>query len=177
MSDAASAIHAGIGRFRMAVLVLCCLAVAACSHEATVYGLRPLSPPARVADGKMVVAEVNSLQPALVWTAQPVPGEMARDLLPPLTGPVTYDLRLWREAGPGQQPVLVYERTGLAGPAHRIERPLEPDTRYLWTVRAAFATDAGPRVTVWSRPLVPGVLPRPNVVPEVGRFIFRTPAR
>ncbi len=124
----------------------------------------------------MVVAEVGSLRPMLAWTAQPVPGERERDLLPALTGPVTYDLRIWRAAIAGRPPLLVYERTGLTEPSHRIDRPLEPATRYLWTVRAVFATADGPRITVWSRPLVPGVLPRSNVVPEVGRFVFSTPA-
>ena len=60
----------------------------------------------------------------------------------PIPIPITVDV--WNTAG------MVYERTGITQPRHRVELPLEPCTRYHWTVRARYALDGMPRATEWA---------------------------
>jgi hypothetical protein len=61
---------------------------------------------------------------------------------------VSYDLVIAREQdlAPAE---IVYRRAGLPVPEHRLESPLQPKTRYFWTVRARFELDGAPRVTGW----------------------------
>lgn len=98
--------------------------------------LRPLQPTA-------AAPEVDSRQPELRWESFPRPLDRAD-----LRG-VSYDLRLWQveEGAPGR---IVYERSGLAEPSHRIERALEPGREYAWSFRARFLQDGRPMATRWS---------------------------
>jgi len=52
-----------------------------------------------------------------------------------------------RDADPGE---LVYSRQGLGQPEHTLEIPLQPKSRYFWSVRAHFAFDGNRRTTEWS---------------------------
>ena len=56
-----------------------------------------------------------------------------------------------RDSDPGE---LVYSKQGLTTPEHQLETPLEPDSRFFWTVRAHFRLDGKRRVTEWSEQLV-----------------------
>ena len=56
-----------------------------------------------------------------------------------------------RDSDPGE---LVYSKQGLTSPAHQLETPLEPDSRYFWTVRAHFTLDGKRRATEWSEQLL-----------------------
>jgi len=82
----------------------------------------------------------DSLQPTLRW--EPFQGN-----------DVTYDLIIWRAIGiykGGIQPTeLVYNRTGLSEASHTIEIPLQPDTLYLWTVRARYTSAGTTKMTGW----------------------------
>ena len=57
-----------------------------------------------------------------------------------------------REGSPGK---LAYERRALPAPQHEMEQPLEPSTRYFWSVHARFEIGGEPRLTDWSRALQP----------------------
>ena len=60
----------------------------------------------------------------------------------------------WRhecqDTDPGE---LVYTKQGLVNPEHTLETPLQPNSRYFWTVRAHFTLDGKRRVTEWSEQL------------------------
>lgn len=83
----------------------------------------------------------DSLQPTLRW--EPFQGS-----------DVTYDLIIWSGVGmhrSGIQPTeLVYNRTGLSEASHTIETPLQPDTLYLWTVRARYTSAGAAKMTGWA---------------------------
>jgi hypothetical protein len=144
--------------------------------EAPISGFKPIYPPQRLSISMPVTGpgsenfslvfwqEVDSLQPTLQW--QPFPGiehklhsfnkETASYESAPFievderhVSDVRYDLKIWK-ASNRTRGNLVYERTGIEGTSHRIDEPLEPDTRYLWTIRARFRLDGKPRLTEWS---------------------------
>jgi hypothetical protein len=116
---------------------------------------------------------VDSLQPTLRWQAFPrdidvalAPQEMGR------VKNVHYDLLIAREEnlGPAE---IVYRREGLADSVHQTDTPLSPDTRYFWTVRAAFELDGRQRVTGWSSTVCcPG---SGLTAPSRYSYRFRTP--
>lgn len=96
-------------------------------------------------------ASVDSRRPTLRWGAFPraVDRErLARDVLQRISD-VSYELKLWR-AEDCERGHLVYERRGLALPAHTLEQPLEPGGRYFWSVRARFLVEGQPNATPWS---------------------------
>jgi hypothetical protein len=97
--------------------------------------------------------ETDTRQPALQWL--PLEGQAAR-----------YDLRVWR-AEDGVPAELVYERERLPEPQHQLETRLEPDTEYLWSIRAHFEVDGQPRRTPWSEIALPspGQQGSPMLVP------------
>lgn len=143
-----------------------------------VSGLRPVYPEVR---HRGVFVEVDSLQPALRWEAYPRPLDRGADeegVLDRIRN-VTYDLKIWRAENetPGE---VVYTRQGLPGPWHRLERALEPSTKYFWTVRARFELDGDPRVIEWGtigHPIVPASRPsrRSPLVPNPAHYRFKTP--
>ena len=114
--------------------------------------------------------KVDSLQPTLIW--EPVPGrhdmpqpiwDWSPETKPFIAAPferirnVRYDLKIWRmvtdnlwrdrEEFPEE---VVYERKGIEGTSHKLLQPLEPDTWYVWSVRARFELDGKSRVSEWS---------------------------
>lgn len=124
------------------------LLLAGCTAPAVNPGLHALYP-LQKADffnppGAFVL--VDSLQPTLRWESFP----RSRDL----TGSnadrlrrvedVTYELVIADAVRDWE-----YRRTGLKESHHKVETPLNPKTKYLWTVRACFQIDGEPRCTEW----------------------------
>lgn len=139
-------------------------------------GLQPEYPPFKKGMfalwGKFV--EVDSLQPTLRW--QPFPRQEDSDADKEGTlnriEDLTYEVRLWKTmtSSSGE---LVYARDGLKLPYHRLEEPLEPSTKYLWSARALFILDGHPRTIEWG---LAGYLLRDETVPNPSCFRFATPA-
>jgi hypothetical protein len=144
------------------------------------FGLAPLEPATRgQLSGDDIIGplfewtKVDSLRPELRWQAFPragdaraAPEEMAR------VRNVRYDLVIAGEDRrfPAQ---VVYRRDGIATPSHRLESPLQPDSRYFWSVRASFDLDGRRRVTDWSS--VRAQTGETLTVPHRDMFRFRTP--
>ena len=94
---------------------------------------------------------VDSSRPNLRWEA--FPRELDRKELDPAVlakiGDVTYDLKVW-EAERCERGHLVYARSGLAAPEHRLDEPLAAGQRYSWSFRAQFTFDGYPMSTPWA---------------------------
>ena len=162
------------------LLVLILHAVlAGCATEASVYGLKPTYPEARhkFFTQNIAFVEVDSLQPTLKWESFTIPQGHVADHENQLkqTGNATYDLKIWR-AGRKDQPVeQIYEQKGLSVPFHKVWKPLQPSTKYLWTVRARFEIDCKPRVTEWGRTIF-GEFRNVDSIPNLNFYRFETPA-
>jgi hypothetical protein len=143
----------------------------------SVVGLYPEYPP--VERGTFALYSdfvvVDSLQPTFRWQAFP----RAEDRKADKEGTfgqieaVTYELRIWKTTA-GKSGTLVYAREGLKTPHHTLEKPLEPATKYLWTVRACFEIDGRFRVIEWG---LAGNLLRDQTVPNESCFRFKTPEK
>ena len=135
-----------------------------------VVGLRPLYPPLEKKSTALYAefVEVDSLQPTFQW--QPFP--RTEDHLAGKVENVTYELRVW-SAIPRPSGQLMYARNGLKSPSHQLTVPLEPASKYLWSVRARFNIDHRLRVTEWG---MAGVPLRNEVVANQSCFRFKTPA-
>lgn len=120
-----------------------------CTAKAPVSGLKPEYPPAVPVVNEWM--KVNSLQPTFRWQAFPHRRDLIEDSaeLKDRITDVTYELKIWRALrdSPG---ALVYSRHGLLAPLHQVEIPLEPSTKYYWSVRARFRLDGYLRGTEWS---------------------------
>lgn len=117
-------------------------------------------PEDRNADSGEVVS-VTSLQPTLEWEPSPT------------SYGTTYDLIVWRAKTGGPEvraESIVYERERLTAPSHDIETPLEPETHYLWAVRAHFMRYGQTQITPWSYELAATAPDKPHY------FQFSTPA-
>jgi hypothetical protein len=139
-----------------------------------VSGLRPKYPKMRTAfGGGHAFYEVDSLQPTFRWESFPRPQDLTEDKdgLVARIHNVTYDLKIWR-AEDYYLGKIAYRREGLPAPLHKIEEPLEPSTKYLWTIRARFEVDDRTRVTQWG---VRHLGERSPVVPNPFYYLFRTP--
>jgi hypothetical protein len=162
---------------RWAVLLL----LAGCGPP--VYGLRPeypepklespflsLEPPARAA-----FVKVDSLQPTLQWESFPDSNDRSVELewLLGRIRNVSYDLKLYR-AEHDYPAEVIYARSGLPWPSHRVETPLKPSATYFWTVRARFELDGVTRVTPWGR--IRGVRSTDLVVPSPFYYGLKTPS-
>jgi hypothetical protein len=138
------------------------LALADESLRTNVCGVLPIATPGAtmyIGPGAQPPVKVDSVTPRLAWAERPAasPSVAAG---PPAGMPsedLRYDLRVFEEFdwGPGD---LVYEREGLAGSGHRIERELKPATMYFWTIRVRYTVDGEPRATRWSATADPGTL-------------------
>ncbi len=141
--------------------------------------LCPVAPPSDYSfwGKKLRYLRVDSLQPELAWEAFPTPDQAAALATQPDGVPqaVRYDLRIWEARGdrPG---ALVYERLGLPQPVHRLESPLKPQWRYLWSFRACFDSVRGARCTPWAWSLVPsaGATCESPAIPPTNYFRFGT---
>lgn len=95
--------------------------------------------------------QLDSLDPTLRWSAFPT--EFEKDRLEPdiLSGihDVTYDLRIW-EAERNTRGELVYERSGLPEPSHKLHQSLEQNRFYFWSFRARFMYDGHHMSTRWA---------------------------
>jgi hypothetical protein len=132
----------------------------------SVYGLRPLEPPARDQ-----FVRVETLRPTLRWEAFPNAKDQEADhehVLSRIRN-VTYDIEIFRAGEEDQPSELVYMRFGLPEPSHTVEDPLQPSAKYFWTVRTRFELDRNIRVSPWSRVRGPGSTD--VIVPS--RFYFR----
>ncbi len=98
----------------------------------------------------MAYVKVDSLQPTLLWEPFPRPQDHEADkegVLKRIRN-VAYDLKILRALD--NYPIeLIYARQGLPEPSHSIEEPLEPSTKYFWTIRARFELDGHSRVIAW----------------------------
>jgi hypothetical protein len=126
-----------------------------CAYEATFHGLRAIQPPVQMgammteSNGQLEYPVVNSRGAILQWERfTPAPGEF------PSSVSVTYDLRVW-DAATGTPGAVIYERTGLPSPWHRIEIPIRPGSRCFWSVRARIRVNGETRLTDWSHSLHP----------------------
>jgi hypothetical protein len=124
----------------------------------------------------MLFATVDSLSPELCWTC--FPRDLDRKQMDPavLNGisEVAYDLKIW-EAVRGSRGRVVYEKTGLGEPRHRLEKPLAPDRQYFWTFRARFRYGGQLMVTHWAlwRPM--SLDCNIDYIPDQDYYRFRTP--
>lgn len=125
------------------------------------FGLRPEYPGVRgPLTGDKLIGEwfewtkVDSLQPTLRW--EPFPRPQDREAsgldLRNRVYTVTYDLKISRGApdfAKSRSMELIYERSGLTAPYHKLEQSLEPNRKYFWAIRARFELDGDPRRTEW----------------------------
>ena len=119
--------------------------------------------------------EVDSLRPRLEWEPlerHPWEGDPCGADLPPLEV-ITYEVRIWKRDATGPEEV-VESVLGLKTPHYQVVGPLEPDTEYLWSVRANFLVAQRPRVTEWA---LAGLPRRSETLPNDSCLKFRTPAR
>ncbi|HEV8329333.1 MAG TPA: hypothetical protein VGQ08_17795 [Nitrospiraceae bacterium] len=166
-----------------------------CTHRPLwVDGLKPDYPPAQVemVPGFMTAwavpafPQVDSLTPTFRWAALANPGDRASDAdkLLPNPSEITYELRIWRvEDGyqtawhqgkkTGDPGRLYYSRESLREPLHKMDQPLEPATKYFWSVRAVVLLHGYPKVTEWAEQTLSIWWPYPN---RVSYFGFETPA-
>jgi hypothetical protein len=147
--------------------------VAGCSTP--MAGLQPQYPPFEKSIfsrwGNFV--EVDSLQPTLRWQPFSPPQDRTvttAGMLTQIEG-ITYELRIWKTKA-GMYGDEVYARDGMKLPYHKLEEPLEPSTRYLWSVRAHFLLDGHPRTIEWG---IAGSLVREETVPNPSCYRFVTP--
>ena len=156
-----------------------------------VAGLKPIYPPPVRGDSGGHFFEVDSLRPTFRWESFPRPQDLRKDengLLGRFQN-VTYDLRIWRAQAsfspkassarqtfpePSHKPI--YYRQGLPEPVHKIEEPLAPFTRYIWSVRARFEVDGGTRVIPWAAVWHSRIDQRSSVIPNNPIYYgFETP--
>lgn len=160
--------------------------VSACTQ---VYGLKPEYPKLKYSfmDNSILFVEVDSLQPTLRWEPFIPPAEKKVDNEGVVSrfSEVTYELKIWR-VEEDWHPFyvyfhhypsdIIYFRQGIIEPYHRLEEPLKPATKYIWTVRASFKLDGHCRVTEWGLVNVHFPLPRLfEIVPEPNYYRFKTP--
>lgn len=98
----------------------------------------------------ILFVQVDSLQPVLQWKSFPTDKDIKADKTGELSrvSDVTYELKILR-AQDSYQGEVVYTRTGLQEPSHRVERSLISLTRYFWSVRVRFRVDDEYRETGW----------------------------
>ncbi len=159
------------------------LASEGCSYHPGVCGLRPHYPDvtAETVGDALVFPETDSLRPTLRWETFPRPSDLRADRTGLLARArdVTYEIRI-RRADDNVSIRPVYIRKGIPAAHHRVEIRLEPDSRYYWSVRAAFRVGEETRVIPWGFskvPPVPGLESciLPGNIPEANLYRFRTP--
>jgi hypothetical protein len=153
--------------------VLCLGPIAGCGGIPKA-GLHPENPPAEMGTFALWTdyVEVESLQPELRWQTFPRPEDIEADKAGELNliQELSYELRVWKTIT-GSSGELVYKRRGLTQAHHTLEEPLEPSTKYLWSVRAQFMLDGYTRVTEWG---LAGFLLQGEVVPNPSCYRFKT---
>ena len=124
----------------------------------TVSGLKPIYPEVVKSHAGSGFFEVDSLQPIFRWESFPPPQDLSKDegALVGRIHNVTYELIIIKFRGEGLPPKTIYIRDKLPEPSHQIEDPLEPSTKYIWSVRAHFEVDGDTRVSQWAGISGPG---------------------
>src|SRR5437867_808230 len=133
------------------------LLLAGCA-QVPVYGLRPEYPKPRLesdafnAPLRAAFVKVDSRQPTLQWEPFPNSDDLNGELewLLSRIHAVSYDLKIY-SAERDYPAEVIYARSGLPRPSHRVETPLKPSANYFWTVRARFELHGVTRVTPWGR--------------------------
>jgi len=133
----------------------------ACATKAPVFGLMPEYPENRTRRDRIVFVEVDSVQPTFQWDSF-------------TDSKVTYDFKVWGSKNDYPEAVI-YSRQGLSEPYHKIELPLEPCTKYFWTLRARFELNGQPRATEWGISAIPAASARSPVIPNPNLYRFKTP--
>ena len=155
------------------------VALSGCALPAPVYGLRPEYPTAMLDNSgtpKAAFVKVDTLQPTLRWESFPDADARKNDRDGRLNWihDVRYDLRIL--GAENDHPTeVIYARSELPEPSHKVETPLLPAAKYFWTVRARFTLDGVTRVTPWAR--IHGSGSSDVVVPSRYYFGLKTPAR
>lgn len=147
--------------------------VTGCGKPAMI-GLRPDYPPVERKWYALLAefVEVDSLTPTFRW--QPLDRAIMDPSAPGKSAAiesVTYEIRIWRTVT-GKAGKLVYAKSQLTATRHLLEQPLDPGTRYYWSVRAHVAVNGRPRVTEWA---LAGYLLRSEAVPNESCLRFKTP--
>lgn len=157
-----------------------------------VSGFKPIYPKVTsglFSEGQLDWTRVYSLQPTFRWEPMPGQHERGRGALsgskpfiaaaPERIRNVRYDLKIWRVVGEFPEEV-VYEREGIEGTSHQIQQPLQPGTKYYWSVRARFELDGKTRVSEWSLSMFPQSGSRTSArrtgqIPPSSYYRFKTP--
>ncbi len=149
-------------------------AVAGCGKPAMI-GLRPDEPPVEKKWYALLAefVEVDSLTPTFRWQPldRAIIGQSISGESPPFIDNVSYELRIWQTVVKGEGK-LAYSRLQLTAAEHRLEQPLDPGTRYYWSVRAHVVINGCPRTTEWA---LAGYLLRGETVPNESCLRFKTP--
>ena len=102
--------------------------------------------------GGMHFVDVDNLTPNLSWESFPRPFDMMVD--ESRFTNITYDVRVYlgsvRNGLVAEPSTLLHEATGLVEPQYSIATPLQPCSRFFWTVRARFTLNGTRRVTEWA---------------------------
>lgn len=160
-----------------------------------VNGLKPDYPPAQMKHSGFpytppdpAFPQVDSLEPTFRWAAlaNPEDRESDPDRLLSNASEITYELKIWRvdkgykswwhqgkkTSDPGR---LYYSRERLEQPLHKVDQPLEPATKYFWSVRAVVLVEGHPRVTEWAEQTL--TIWWPITSNGVSYFGFETPPK
>jgi hypothetical protein len=158
-------------------LALCPALLLVACQAANVVGLVPVYPPVEIQTFSLYgdFVEVDSLQPTFQWQPFTLSEEAAADKTIGVEEieDITYEIRIWNTA-PGADGKLIYVRRDLVETYHRIETPLEPGTRYFWSVRPHFRLNGQPRTIEWT---LAGYVLRNEAVPNESCLRFQTPAK
>lgn len=137
-------------RLRRVLIFAVLLFATSCSMKAPVFGLKPEYPENRIDTDEIVFVEVDSLQSTLRWESFPRPQDLREDKegMLYLMRNVTYDLKIWSAEG-DYLDAIIYSKQGLREPYYKFEEPLEPCSKYFWTIRARFEIDGKVKITEW----------------------------
>jgi hypothetical protein len=148
------------------------VAITGCGKPGVV-GLHPDYPPV-VRNSLSLFAdfvEVDTLTPTFRWrplTIAPVDPAIHQESAH--IDHVTYEIRIWRTIA-SDDGKLVYARELLTANEHQLEKPLDPGTRYYWSVRANFEIGGHRRTTEWT---LTGYMLRNEAVPNDSCPRFKT---
>ena len=148
--------------------------IAGCGKPAVV-GLYPTAPPVSRSGLSLLLefVEVDTLTPTFSWKPLTIRADRTTGMKPARIENITYEIRIWRVIR-NDGGKLVYLGQNLTTTEHRLEQPLDPDTRYYWSVRAHFEIDGRKRTTEWT---LAGYLLRNEAVPNDSCLRFKTPER
>ena len=137
-------------RLKCILIFAVLLFATSCSMKGPVFGLKPEYPENRIDTDEIVFVEVDSLQPTFRWESFPRPQDLIEDKegMLNLMRNVTYDLKIW-SAEDDDPYAIIYSKQGLREPYYKLDEPLEPCSKYFWTIRARFEIDSKVRVTEW----------------------------